>query len=110
MASHSIAPRRQRLSPANRRGDERHPVVISSASARPHGAQPVEAKLTDVSAFGCRIACTEDYPEETRLWLRLAGSMPIAATVMWCEGGVVGCRFDQPIDPRLMRTLIRPVH
>ena len=110
MATRLNQPGRNRPLPIDRRDGDRHPVTLTGATSRSHAAEPVDAVLEDVSSFGCRLTCGDDQPAGSRVWLRLSGSMPVAATVVWSREGQIGCRFDQPIDPRLMRTLIRPVN
>jgi hypothetical protein len=90
---------------ADPRADARHAVVITRATLRRHGEQPVAASLCDLSIYGCRLAAPDPHEPGERVWLRLASSMPVAATVVWSANGVTGCRFDVPIDRALMRTL-----
>ena len=89
----------------DRRGAGRVVVKISRATARDHGAAPVDATLADVSVYGCRLSFADGSAEDERIWLRLDGSLPIAATVMWREASMIGCRFDTPIPRDLMRSL-----
>lgn len=83
----------------------RHPVVVKRASVRGHGRQPLEAVLDDLSIYGCRISVDGLFKVGERLWLRFAGGKPIAANAVWYDAGKLGCRFDQPIDRTLFRTL-----
>ncbi len=87
------------------RSEARHRILVTPATVRKLGDEPDEALLRDLSVYGCRIASPNDYPVDERLWLRFNGSMPIAATVVWNEGGQIGCRFDAPIERSLMRAL-----
>ena len=89
----------------DQRSEPRHRILVSQATVRSHSEEPVEATLRDLSVYGCRLACTTEHPEGERLWLRLKGSMPVAATVVWNDGVHLGCRFDAPIDRTLMRSL-----
>ena len=73
-------------------------LSVTRATARRHGATASEAELHDISIYGCRIAVSDDQPLGERLWLRLDGGMPIAATVGWSHDGFAGCRFDTPIE------------
>lgn len=97
----------RKVAPArlDQRTIDRHPVVIRRATVRGHGRQPIEAQLVDLSIYGCRLTVDARYAPEDRLWLRFAGSAPVAATAIWIEGGELGCRFDAPIDRILFRTL-----
>lgn len=97
---------------AERRRADRSPVVIARATARGHGDAPAEAALIDLSIYGCRLSLAAPPAAGARLWLRLDGGWPIAATVMWAHGGRMGCRFDAPIATEVMRrfTRLQPDH
>jgi PilZ domain len=97
----------RKVAPAriDQRAVERHPVIISRASVRGHGKQPAEARLSDLSIYGCRLAVDGCYTADDRLWLRFAGGPPVAATAIWNEDGELGCRFDEPLDRALFRSL-----
>lgn len=84
---------------------ERFKVTVSRATVRKHGGTPMEAELYDLSIYGCRFAIPVNFREGQRLWLRLDGSIPIAAAVIWCKEGFVGCRFDETIERGLVRDL-----
>lgn len=83
----------------------RHPVVIKRARVRGHGKQPLDAVLDDLSVYGCRVAVDDIFAAGERLWLRFAGGKAIGANAVWCEGGKLGCRFDEPLDRDLFRSL-----
>lgn len=91
----------------DRRRAERYAVAVSRSSVREHGAPPADATLLDISIYGCRIAFDGAHQPGARLWLRLDGGWPISATVVWADGELMGCRFDQPIAGSTMRDLIR---
>jgi hypothetical protein len=97
----------RRVAPArlDQRGAVRHPVVIKRASVRGHGRQPLEAVLDDLSVYGCRIAVDAAFKTGERLWLRLAGGKAIGANAVWYEDGKLGCRFDEPLDRDIFRSL-----
>jgi hypothetical protein len=89
------------------RAEPRYPVHITRAAARTNRARILAADLCDISTYGCRlVASTRHLPGE-RLWLRLNGGSPLAATVIWCADGRIGCRFDEQLPHALMRQLIR---
>lgn len=87
------------------RSEQRHRILVTPATIRKLGDEPDEATLRDLSVYGCRISCLAEYPAGERLWLRFNGSMPVAGTVVWNDGGQIGCRFDAPIERSLMRSL-----
>ena len=97
----------RRVEPASieQRAEPRLKLSITRASVRRHGNTPIDALLHDLSTYGCRLASGVEAEPGERLWLRFDGRMPIAATVVWCLEGIVGCRFDTPINRSVMRAL-----
>lgn len=87
------------------RSAQRHRIIVSQATLRSHGEEPVEATLHDLSVYGCRLGCSTNHQQGERVWLRLKTTTPVAATVVWNDGDHIGCRFDAPIDRSLMRSL-----
>jgi PilZ domain len=83
----------------------RHPVLLQRATVRRHSKEPNEARLVDLSVYGCRLMTDATFKLGDRLWLRLAGSNPISATAVWAEGDRLGCRFDEMLDRALFREL-----
>lgn len=83
----------------------RHPVSFTRTTLRRLAEEPESAELTDLSIYGCRILTGEMLAAGERLWLRFTGGIPIAATVVWCSDGLMGCRFDKPIASRVARSL-----
>lgn len=103
----STAQRYRAASPARieQRGEPRYGVGVTRAGVGKPGDPPVDALLDDISIYGCRLRWDGDHAPGGRLLLRFVGRPPIAATLVWSDGGVVGCRFDQPIDTALVRSL-----
>ena len=93
------------------RAAPRMAVSITDATVRPHTAAPVAARLSDLSAYGCRVASAGEHAPGDRVWVRLAGGTPIAASVVWSADGLTGCRFDKGLPRETLRalTLARPV-
>jgi hypothetical protein len=88
-----------------RRTASRVLVSVARASVRKISEQPSDASLVDLSIYGCKIKSPLDHDAEERIWLRFSGANPIHATVVWTEKGFAGCRFDDPIDNSLFRSL-----
>jgi hypothetical protein len=98
------------MAPAERRDEVRCNAQVTRATLRGLAQEPADAALVEISIYGCRIACDVAHDIGEPVWLRLNGSLPIAAKVVWSDGGMVGCRFDAPIGRPLLRSLtIRPV-
>ena len=91
--------------PAERRDSARFDAQVTRATLRGLAEQPTDAALVEISLYGCRIACDVAHAAGEPVWLRLNGSVPVAARIMWSEGGVTGCRFDVPIGRALLRSL-----
>lgn len=89
-----------------RRDSIRRLVAVTGASIQ-HGAGADAAVLLDLSIYGCRLAAEGSAEQGERLLIRFEAGLPIAASVVWAEGGRIGCRFDEPIPGSLMRELIR---
>jgi PilZ domain len=83
----------------------RHPVLLGKATVRRHAKHPIEARLVDLSVYGCRVLIDGSVKVGDRLWLRLAGSGPISATAVWTDGDRLGCKFDEMLDRTLFRQL-----
>lgn len=84
---------------------ERQIVAVTRATARRHGQEPRDARLHDISIYGCRLITGERHKSGERLWLRFGGASAVAATVVWCDGAAAGCRFDAPIPGGMVRTI-----
>ena len=87
------------------RAEPRRPVLLQRASVRPSTSPPMEARLVDLSVYGCRLLISCRMKVGVRLTLRFLDAPPVAATAMWCDGKHIGCRFDQPIESKLFRSL-----
>ena len=57
------------------------------------------ARVLDMSQHGCRLEFVELPMLDERVWVRVGGLEPIAATVCWCLGHVAGLEFDKVIHP-----------
>jgi len=97
----------RKIAPARleQREEVRHPVLLGKATVRRHAKHPMEARLVDLSIYGCRVLLDGSVNVGDRLWLRLAGSNPISATAVWAEGDRLGCKFDEILDRALFREL-----
>ena len=103
MASRATAYRP--VMPAARGETRRFPADAARVAVRGQDGETIDAALVEVSIYGCRVACDIAHSPDEPVWLRLAGSLPIAARGVWCDGGFIGCRFDAPIGRPLLRSL-----
>ncbi|MGL4314750.1 MAG: PilZ domain-containing protein [Sphingomonas sp.] len=105
MGASTFKYRRPEPALVEQRRSDRHPVFIQRATVRRGRTKPVEARLQDVSIFGCKLACADAAMPDERVWLSIQGGMPIEATVVWADNGLIGCRFAQPISGGTVRAL-----
>ncbi len=103
MASRATAYRP--MASVDRRDEVRADAQVTRASLRGLAQEPSGAGLVEISIYGCRLDCASDAEVDEPVWLRLNGSLPIAAKVIWNREGVLGCRFDTPIGRPLLRSL-----
>ena len=97
----------RKVAPARieQRGTLRHPVLLQRATVRRAKAAPIQAQLCDLSIYGCRLAMDEVFKAGDRIRLSFADHRSVTATTIWCEDGLLGCRFDEAIDRALFRSL-----
>lgn len=87
------------------RREERHLVMLQRASVSANGSEEYEARLADISSYGCRLEFEQEFPAGTKLQVRFFERDPLAAKVVWCKDGMIGCRFDAAICLSLFRAL-----
>lgn len=82
----------------NERALAREPVCVT-VRVRELGSVAFEARITDLSAAGCRIkGC--DLPQRAEIWLSLAALQPLRARIIWSARGESGCQFYKPLSRR----------
>jgi len=106
MATRAYQFRTVQAASLDRRSEPRHPVRITRATTQSQRSRILAATLCDISTYGCRLVSRTRHVPGDRLLLGLNGSPPLAATVVWCAEGRIGCRFDEPLPRALMRELI----
>jgi hypothetical protein len=72
----------RRVAPARleQRDVFRHPVLISRTTMKRHATQADEAKLINLSIYGCSLEADHIVKAGQRLWLRFSSSAPIPFT------------------------------
>jgi hypothetical protein len=88
------------------RAAQRHPVTIATASIRRLGKKPVDAVLKDVSIYGCRIESKTRHVRGDKVWVKLDEHVPVSGLVVWATDGMIGCRFDAPLDRTVVRSIV----
>ncbi|GGO92307.1 PilZ domain-containing protein [Stakelama pacifica] len=96
---------------AERRAHVRHRAFLARQSQARIGAPdepPCEAQLLDLSIYGCRLGIQTSAQHGEKVRILLSGANPVEATLIWNESGRIGCRFDEPIERSLFRSLNLP--
>lgn len=96
----------------DQRGMVRQPVELHRRVRCRRSEKRVEGCLADISIYGCRVNLDNGEADDPvrikvgeRVWLNLGNSAPVGATTIWCDGDMVGCRFDNSLDRTLFRQL-----
>jgi len=105
MAAHQSQYRAVAPALVEHRRAERFAVTVTRATVCKHGGADLEATLHDLSIYGCRFATPTTFAPEEPLVLRLGGGDAVAAAVVWCRDGFVGCRFAEAIPRSVVRDL-----
>lgn len=63
-------------------------------------------EILDASSMGVRARISVPLPVGTTLKIGLPGGAERHARVAWADGGLVGCEFMAPLDPRDLTRLL----
>ncbi len=83
------------------RAAERFRVGLD-ATLRDPEHMPIDVMVEDLSASGFRVLTATDLAVGVEIGLGLAGIGMHRAAVIWCEGGVCGCAFVQPLTKAVL--------
>jgi hypothetical protein len=62
------------------------------------GCDPwTKVRITDLSRTGFRMAWVPRSRNDTKLWIRIPGLQPLAATIRWQDQSGIGCEFAAPL-------------
>ncbi|WP_159981680.1 MULTISPECIES: PilZ domain-containing protein [unclassified Novosphingobium] len=76
------------------------------ASLRPSGSKGFQTAVRDLSLSGFSATAMTRVPPRTNCWLTLPGKDTVSAKVVWWDNGLVGCAFDQLLDPVELETIL----
>lgn len=94
---------------AEDRASERVNVEID-AGLRQRGAHGVAIQIVDLSTHGFRAATHLVLHEGADVWLRLPGLEACPAKVVWAQGYIIGCAFERPLHPAVLKMLVGRLH
>jgi hypothetical protein len=86
----------------------RRRVLNINASIRDAGSPLRRLAVSDLSVSGCRLQDSAGLTENTQVWLKLAGLLPMRARVMWQKGDQAGCEFIDPLSESDLSSLLPP--
>jgi hypothetical protein len=81
--------------------------VNMKATLREGGSTKYVVDLLDLSVTGFRFKTSYNLNIGMRVWLNLPKLEGRQATVMWCEGFVYGCAYDQPLHMAVFDHIVR---
>lgn len=71
------------------------------ATLRPSGAKSLQTAVRDLSLSGFSATVMNPIAPRTMCWLTLPGKEEaLPAKVIWWENGLVGCAFEQLLEPQ----------
>ncbi len=89
----------------DQRQDKRHIVMLRKASVRRKPTEVYEAKISEISVYGCRLFTKAPFDVGDAITLNLPVKDDICAVVVWREDGLMGCRFDEALDREILRQM-----
>ena len=69
------------------------------ASLRPSGSKGFQTVINDLSLSGFSATSINRIHPGTVVWLTMPGLESMQGSVVWWEGGMVGCAFEQLLSP-----------
>lgn len=76
------------------------------ASLRPSGSKSFQTAVRDLSLSGFSATAMSPIAPRTVCWLTLPDKEAVSSTVAWWDNGLVGCAFDQLLDPEELETIL----
>lgn len=89
----------------NRRDVPRYDVAIDISPLKRKKSKPIQARLADISLYGCRLEADAVFQEGEVLELSVDSHVKAEAKVIWQKAQQAGCRFVKALDPEALRSL-----
>ena len=83
----------------------RHIVLLRKSTVRKKSAQAFEARIAELSIYGCRLFTDAVFAIGDAVTVSLDDCNTISAKAVWQEDGRIGCRFDEPLDREVLRLM-----
>jgi hypothetical protein len=76
------------------------------AALRPSGSKGFQTAVRDLSLSGFSATAMTRIAPRTMCWLTLPGKETVAAKAVWWDNGLVGCAFDDLLDPLELEAIL----
>lgn len=83
----------------------RRNVAIQRTSVTHNEQAVIDAKIQDISIYGCCLALDAILPANEVIEITFENGRQVQAAVVWQERNRMGCRFVKPINPGLFRKM-----
>ncbi|GGB91615.1 hypothetical protein GCM10011494_07500 [Novosphingobium endophyticum] len=76
------------------------------AGLRPSGGKSIQTVVRDLSMSGFSATAVSRIHNGTRCWLTMPGMESLAAKVVWWDNGLVGCAFENLLNPIILDDIV----
>lgn len=76
------------------------------ATMRPSGSPGFKVIVKDLSLSGFACEALTGMKAGTRVWLTLPGLAALQAEIMWNDGTIVGCAFNNLLNPAVLENVL----
>lgn len=83
----------------------RRSAVVVPGRINDVGARSL-CRVADLSITGARLLTAGPLAPGAEIIVTLPGQKPRAATIMWSDGHVAGCKFAEPLSQRVLDLLV----
>lgn len=101
---------RKQAEVAQKAADRRFAIRINvqiDAELVDHGRRRCPVTLTNLSITGCRFESEFPLRVPAPITLLIDDIEPIVGQLVWAEGKLMGCHFDEPLRPTICNRIIR---
>lgn len=96
------------VSEGDNRQKPRVPLRMN-ARLRDRHSNSYDVRVLDISVSGFRAEALYKIDADQIVWLTIPGMQGLEAEVTWNRGGVIGCRFKQPLHPAVLDHLAKAI-
>ena len=78
-----------------------------SATMREGSRSKAQVRVIDISTHGCRIECSSQVTDESKIWLAIGGLENQYCRVVWHCQEFVGIEFEKPLAEAVLEKLLK---